>query len=137
MKNLTIIIIALLSSQVDVYSQKLNCNDFRLGKFELIDTENNIKYIYERFNTFQTEETFDLKTGKVIDEKGFYNIIWINECEYNLMSDTSKNKADETELYVNSKGGITSKITSIQENCATIFIRFENNDYHYKICKIK
>ncbi|WP_433764759.1 hypothetical protein [Flavobacterium ginsenosidimutans] len=89
MKFPIITTLLLLLSTINIYSQKLNCQDFRTGKFELIDELNQQKYIYERFKNFQTEETFDMKTGKVFEEKGYYILTWINDCEYNLKLDTT------------------------------------------------
>jgi len=42
----------------------LTCSDFKTGKFELVNSETNRKYIIQRNSEFQTEDTYDLKSGK-------------------------------------------------------------------------
>lgn len=138
MKPLIVTILLLLLSKFNIYSQKLNCKDFRTGKFELIDEQNNHRHVYERFEDYQTEETFDIKTGNVIEEKGFYIIKWINDCEYNLKLDTSRTKATDIALEVNSRGGVNSKIALIEGNCAILIVKIgdENFDDAYGMCKV-
>lgn len=129
----------LLFSTVNIYSQKLNCQDFRTGKFELIDEINQQKYIYERFENFQTEETFDMKTGKVVAEKGYYILTWINDCEYNLKLDTAKTKGSDVALAVNARGGVNSRIVYVDESCAIIAVTIadEKIETAYGMCKIE
>ena len=115
----------------------LNCSDFKIGKFELVNTENNRKYIIERNAEFQTEDTYDLKSGEKISGPKFYKIKWLKDCEYNLLIDTTKSKYDQTDLYINSKGGLNSKILKIENNCAKVITRFEDMKAEVKICKIK
>jgi hypothetical protein len=137
MKNLMIAIFGLFLIQSNIYAQTLKCEDFKIGSFELIDETNNIKYIFERFDDFQTEEGVDLKTGNVVAEKGFFKLKWIDNCSYNLLIDTNKTAAKDFELEANANGGVTSKIIDINGNCATIVCTLQNNVTKYKICKIQ
>lgn len=115
---------------------QLECTDFKNGKFELINTKDNKKYIIERKDSTQSEETFDLKTGKII-RKRFFNIKWINDCEFNLTIDTVKNKYDDLDIYINSKGGINNQILNIENNCANIRSSIDDFKIDCKVCKIE
>lgn len=115
----------------------LTCSDFKTGKFELVNSETNRKYIIQRNSEFQTEDTYDLKSGKKISGPKFYKIKWIKDCEYNLLVDTIKSKYDSTDVYINSKGGLNSKILKIENECATVNTIFEEMNVESKICKIK
>ncbi|MES2574805.1 MAG: hypothetical protein V4572_07670 [Bacteroidota bacterium] len=137
MKKLIAVLFGLFLIQSSIYGQTLKCKDFKTGKFELIDEKNNVKYILERFKTYQTEEGFDLETGKVVLEKAFLKLKWIDKCSYNLLLDTDKTVAKEDELAANARGGVTSKIVEINGNCATIICVLGNDEAKYKICKIK
>jgi hypothetical protein len=115
----------------------LTCSDFKTGKFELVNSETNRKYIIQRNSEFQTEDTYDLKSGKKISGPKFYKIKWIKDCEYNLLIDTTKSKYDETDLYINSKGGLNTTILKIENNCANLITRFEEMEIKAKVCKKK
>ena len=115
----------------------LKCDDFKTGTFEFISTKNDIKYIIERNSEFQTEESYNLKSGEKISGPDFYKIKWTKDCEYNLTIDTVKSKYDDTDLYMNSKGGINIKIIKIENNCATIMTSFEGVEVESKVYKIK
>lgn len=136
MKNLITAIFGLFLIQSNLYSQALKCEDFKTGKFEIIDQPNNIKYIIERFDDFQTEESVDLKTGNVVSEKGFFYLKWIDNCSFNLLIDTKKTEAKDFELKANEDGGVTTKIIEINGNCATIDCLIRDNVYRFEICKI-
>lgn len=138
MKTSIITILLLLLNKVNIYSQKLNCQDFRTGKFELIDEINQHKHVYERFENFQTEETFDMKTGAIVEEKGYYILKWINDCEYNLKLDVTKTKGDDIALSVNARGGVNSRIVFIDGSCAIIALTIadERIENVYGMCKI-
>lgn len=114
----------------------IRCEDFHIGKFELINTTTNRKYILTREKNSQSEETFDLKTSRAIGDKRFYNLKWINDCEYILLIDTLKSKFDETDIYINSNGGLKCRIAEIKNNSATIITSFENNSVKSVISKI-
>lgn len=137
MKKLIPAVFGLFLIQSNIYGQTLKCENFKTGKFELIDEKNNIKYILERFKDYQTEEGFDLETGKVVLEKAFLKLKWIDKCSYNLLLDTDKTEAKEHELEANAMGGVTSKIVEINGNCATIVCVLGDDEIKYKICKIK
>jgi len=118
-------------------SNNLKCSDFKTGKFELVNSETNRKYIIERNSEFQTEETYNLKSGKKISGPRFYKIKWKSDCEYNLLIDTIKSKYDETDLYINSKGGLNNKILKIENNCATVVTYFEEMNIEARVYKIQ
>lgn len=138
MKYLSITILLLLLGKVTIYAQKLNCENFKMGKFVLIDEENQHKHVYERFENYQTEQIFDIKTGKEIEEKGFFNLTWLSDCEYNLKMDTTKTKANDIALSVNSRGGVNSRIVFVEDNCAVIAVTIadEKIETAHGICKI-
>lgn len=120
----------------DKKKSQLECKDFKNGKFELINTEENKKFIIERQDSFQSEETYDLKTGKKI-RKRFFKIKWTSDCEFNVLIDTVKNKYDELDLYINSKGGVNNQILNIENNCANIRSSIGDFKIDCKICKIE
>lgn len=135
MKN--IILCFILLSFLGFKSENdLKCEDFHIGKFKLINKTDNRKYILKREKTFQSEETFDLKTGKKIGDKRFYNLKWMNDCEYILLIDTLKSKFDEDDIYINSNGGLRCRIAEIKSNSATIITSFEDNSVKSVISKI-
>lgn len=115
----------------------LKCIDFKTGKFELVNSKNNRKYIIERDTEFQTEYTYNLESGEKISEPRFFKIKWTSDCEYNLLVDTIKSKFDRTDVYINSKGGLNNKILKIENKCATVITIFEDMNIESKICKIK
>jgi hypothetical protein len=132
MKSIFLIPIFLFLNLKD---SNLKCSDFKTGRFELINTESNRRYIIERNSEFQTEDTYDLKSGEKISGPRFYKIKWLSECEYNLLLDTAKSSYDENDLYINSKGGLNSKILKINANCSTVITRFEGVGIEAKICR--
>ncbi|SFB69459.1 hypothetical protein SAMN05421876_101139 [Kaistella jeonii] len=113
----------------------LKCIDFHKGKFYLINKDTNRKYFISRKIDFQSEKTFNLKTGKKFSGIKNYKIKWKNDCEYTLIIDTSKKNIDETDLYINSNGGLNCKIVKIEGNCASVITSFENSTIESKICK--
>jgi hypothetical protein len=115
----------------------LKCIDFKTGKFELVNSKNNRKFIIERYTEFQTEITYNLESGEKISGPRFFKIKWTSDCEYNLLVDTIKSKYDSTDVYINSKGGLNSKILKIENECATVNTIFEDMNVESKICKIK
>lgn len=129
--------LSLFFESKDNNQSKSNCVDFKTGKFELTNTESNKKYIIERYSKFQIEEAYDLKSGERIGKAKIFIIKWNNECEYNLMIDTSKSDYDETDLYINSKGGLNCQIQKNEKNCATVITSLEDVNVKAKICKIK
>ncbi|MCD9854365.1 hypothetical protein LUD75_06595 [Epilithonimonas sp. JDS] len=135
MKNIILCFI-LLSFLGFKSKNNLKCEDFHIGKFELINKTDNRKYILQRQKTFQSEETFDLKTGKKIGDKRFYNLKWMNDCEYILLIDTLKSKFDEDDIYINSNGGLRCRINEIKSNSATIITSFHDNSVKSVISKI-
>ncbi|MES2836615.1 MAG: hypothetical protein V4667_03750 [Bacteroidota bacterium] len=68
-------LICKISSAQSVKNKKLNCKDFRTGKFEInIDT---IKVEIERSKKFQYEKVSSIGSAK-------YKITWPSNCEYVL-----------------------------------------------------
>lgn len=135
MKNL-FLCFALLSVVCFKNEHDLKCKDFHIGKFELVNKFDNRKYILDRKQNSQSEETFDLKTGKKIGNKRIYNLKWINDCEYILFIDTLKSNFDEADIYINSNGGLKCRIFKIKNNSATITTTFEDNSVESVISKI-
>lgn len=136
MKNIILCFVIFISLVSFKNESDLKCEDFHIGKFELVNKSDNRKYILERKQNSQSEETFDLKTGEKIDSKRVYNLKWINDCEYILLIDTLKSKFDEVDIYINSNGGLKCKIVKIKNNSATITTTFENNSVESVISKI-
>jgi len=135
MKNIILcfVVLSLVSFKNESH---LKCEDFHIGKFEIVNKSDNRKYILKRENNSQSEETFDLKTGKEIKGKRFYNLHWVNDCEYVLLIDTLKSKFDESDIYINSNGGLKCRIAEIKNNSATVVTSFENNSVESVISKI-
>ncbi|SEW25241.1 hypothetical protein SAMN05421841_1842 [Chryseobacterium wanjuense] len=117
-------------------NKRLNCIDFKIGKFQLINKDSKKKYLIERTKDFQIEQTFDLSTNKKIRKDRYYKIFWINDCEYSLILDTSKSEHDQIDLYINSKGGYKCSIKKIDNNCATVQTNVEGDNFISKVCKI-
>lgn len=117
--------------------KNLQCSDFKKGKFELIDLNSNTKSIIKRKGDLQTEEMYDMSSGEKISKTGYFKITWTNECEYNLMIDTIKNEINEVERYINSKGGVDTKITNINGKCAQITYSAGGQYFSAELCKIK
>lgn len=118
------------------FKNELKCDDFHYGKFEIINKIDNRKYILEREQNFQSEETYDLKTGKKIDSKRVHSLKWINSCEYILTIDTLKSEYDESDIYINNNGGLKCRITKIYGNSSKVITSFENKSVESVISKI-
>ena len=133
---LLLLIIVVFNQNENNLKKELKCSDFRNGKFELINLKNNKKFVIERHDEVQSEETYNLENGEMIGSKRFFKIKWISDCEYNILVDTVKTKCDKIDLYINSKGGVNTKIISIENNCANVGSTFENKTIEAKLCKI-
>jgi|GEM_PF-1407196 len=116
-------------------NQNFECKNFKTGKFELINSEENRKYIIERNTKIQIEKIFELSTNKKLKEDRYYEIVWENDCEYQLKLDTLKSKFDYNDLKINSMGGLQNKIIKIDKKCAEIQTTFQNLIANSKICK--
>ncbi len=119
------------------FQKKLDCKDFKSGTYESISKENNLKFLIIRENNQQIEKAIDLKTNKNIAEAKVSKIVWISDCEYKLLIDTIKTKANNIEKYINSNGGLKNKIVKIENNCATIETTFEATKMSLEYCKIR
>lgn len=137
MKFTSLLFLIILTSITNQKRSEINCSDFKIGEFELVNVEFNQKYIIKRERDSQTEQTYNLETGEKIGNDKFFKIKWVSECEYNLLIDTIRSKYDETDLFINSKGGLSSKILKIENNCASIITSLENKKLEGKLCKIK
>lgn len=114
----------------------LDCNDFKEGKFEIINPKVNRKYIIDRKENFQTEEVYDLEQDTLVRTR-YFKINWSSNCEYAIFTDTIKSKFDERDVYRNSIGGVKVKILSIDNNCATFSTTIEEHILYGEICKIE
>lgn len=117
--------------------EEMICSDFKTGQFELVNKKTNKKYIIHRSRNGQIEETFNLTTGKKIMKNRYYIIFWKNDCEYNLRLNLTKSKFDETDKYVNSKGGYNCTIKKIKGKCATVDTEFQGDVLTSEMCKIQ
>ncbi|WP_223560444.1 hypothetical protein [Chryseobacterium lathyri] len=63
-------------------------------------------------------------------------MVWINDCEYNLIPVISKS-SDEFDLYVNARGGYRCSIIALKGDCAVIETNFENEKFTSEICKAR
>ncbi|UTX49578.1 hypothetical protein [Chryseobacterium sp. MA9] len=111
------------------------CSDFKSGKFELLNKKTNKRYLIQRSNDFQVEETFDLSTNKKISKDRYYKILWKSNCQYILLLDLTKSQHDETDKYINSHGGYLCTIKKIEGKCAIIETQFEGDVFASEICK--
>ena len=135
-----VIYLFLLSNLFDSCSNEKNsliCNDFKSGVFESINQKTNLKFVIKREENSQDEYATNLKTNEVVVANKTSKIKWINDCDYVLFVDTNKNKTNEHEHYINSKGGLKNKILKIENNCATVETTFESNKLVLKYCKVK
>jgi hypothetical protein len=57
---------------------QLDCKNYKVGKFTLVDTIFNGKYLIERNDSIQIER--NLISGSTSK----YRVTWINDCQYNL-----------------------------------------------------
>jgi hypothetical protein len=115
--------------------QSLTCRDFKFGKFELKNINDNRKYIITRNQNFQIEEVYNLATNEKIKNDRYYIITWKNDCEYQLKMDTLKSEYDNFDLQVNSLGGLKNRILKIEGKCAEIETSLENQTSISKICR--
>lgn len=131
-----IIIIAVLQNLSTVIAQNLKCDDFKYGTFQLINTKAEREYKIIRKDKSQTEQTFDLISEKKIRSDRFFNITWRKNCEYILFINLDKSSHDDFDIYINSKGGLINTIIKIENKCAEIETRFEDQKSFSKICKV-
>jgi len=114
---------------------KLQCKDFKTGKFTIIDEGSKRRYLLKRSKYVQIEETFDLITNKKIKGDRYYKIIWKNECKYILILDTLKSEHDKVDLYINSMGGYKCLIKKIEKDYAIIETDVNGHSFISKIYK--
>lgn len=113
------------------------CSDFKSGKFELLNKKTNKRYLIQRSNDFQVEETFDLFTNKKISKDRYYKLLWKSNCQYILLLDLTKSQHDETDKYINSHGGYLCTIKKIEGKCAIIETHFEGDVFASEVCKVQ
>lgn len=125
-----------ISCEKVIDHKKIPCKDFKIGKFEIYNKNSNKKYLLERTKDFQVEKTVDLSTNTKSSNDRYYKISWKNDCEYNLILDTTRSQYDTIDLYINSKGGYHCLIKSIEGNCAIVETKVDGEDtFISKICK--
>jgi len=111
------------------------CSDFKSGKFELLNKKTNKRYLIQRSNNLQVEETFDLSTNRKIQKDRYYKILWRSNCQFTLLLDLAKSQHDETDKYINTHGGYLCTIKRIKGKCAVIETQFEGEVFASEICK--
>lgn len=126
---------SLLASSYEIVSKELSCNDFKNGKFILINKKTNKRYLIDKSKDFQKEEIFDLSTNVKLQEDRYYKVLWKNDCQFVLLLDLSKSEHDETDKYVNSHGGYLCTIKKIAGKCAIIATQFEGEIFTSEVCK--
>lgn len=125
-----------ISCEKVIDHKKIPCKDFKIGKFEIYNKNSNKKYLLERTKDFQVEKTLNLTTNTKSSNDRYYKISWKNDCEYNLILDTTRSQYDTIDLYINSKGGYHCLIKSIEGNCAIVETKVDGEDtFISKICK--
>ena len=72
------ILIVLMISGLNSYSQDSHCREYKTGKFQLIDKEQNLEFVIERNDTIQVER--NIKTEEIAK----FKIMWLNDCKYEL-----------------------------------------------------
>ncbi|WP_417237467.1 hypothetical protein [Bizionia paragorgiae] len=135
MKKHTILITIFLITVIKTNAQELTCEDFKIGKFYIPQTQEISKYTIEVSDSIiEMTDKRDLSIKKwiVVREKntqtewknGIGNgipehevIEWIDDCTYRLTYDSSKMELSENKKWVNENKGIVITKTKIEYNC--------------------
>ncbi|WP_417800604.1 hypothetical protein [Tenacibaculum sp.] len=135
MKKHTILITIFLITVIKTNAQELTCEDFKIGKFYIPQTQEISKYTIEVSDSIiEMTDKRDLSIKKwiVVREKntqtewknGIGNgvpehevIEWIDDCTYRLTYDSSKMELSENKKWVNENKGIVVTKTKIENNC--------------------
>ncbi|CAM1366456.1 conserved hypothetical protein [Tenacibaculum litoreum] len=135
MKKHTILITIFLITVIKTNAQELTCEDFKIGKFYIPQTQEISKYTIEVSDSIiEMTDKRDLSIKKwiVVREKntqtewknGIGNgipehevIEWIDDCTYRLTYDSSKMELSENKKWVNENKGIVITKTKIENNC--------------------
>ncbi|MEE3998810.1 hypothetical protein V1T75_00560 [Tenacibaculum sp. FZY0031] len=135
MKKHTILITIFLVTVIKTNAQELTCEDFKIGKFYIPQTQEISKYTIEVSDSIiEMTDKRDLSIKKwiVVREKntqtewknGIGNgvpehevIEWIDDCTYRLTYDSSKMELSENKKWVNENKGIVVTKTKIENNC--------------------
>jgi hypothetical protein len=142
------------------YSQDLNCNDFKKGKFFIpingktdtlfvfnekgiiiekveIPNEKSLKrYVVERNKNSQIEWNNNVNNEKPVHQK----IEWIGKCKYTLKKDENKHRLNDDDLFIINNGGLIVEKIEIKGKCMKYksTVEIKNNGGMYligKICK--
>ena len=123
-KNL--ILVLLLASVLQAYSQNLTCKDFHSGTF-LIPADSLVResYTVVRENNQQIE--YD-KEGV----KSIVDIEFIDECNYIMKANPKSEKFDAMAKYVNDSGGVKVSILEIRNDTLFYMGLLENDSIRYE-----
>lgn len=135
MKKHTILITIFLITVIKTNAQELTCEDFKIGKFYIPQTQEISKYTIEVSDSIidmTDKRDLSIKKWIVVREKntqtewknGIGNgvpehevIEWIDDCTYRLTYDSSKMELSENKKWVNENKGIVITKTKIENNC--------------------
>ena len=118
--NKTILLLILLVFSFTAFSQTLDCNKFREGKFRIADSRAGVVTIADRNSMYQTE------TSEVLKAVVRFRISWQDNCSYTLKLDKvmrNENKINfpsnleiKVKIIATSADGYTQETTSSLTN---------------------
>lgn len=114
-------LLSLLGS-LSVFSQSLDCEDFKDGIYYAeISEPINVKWKITRNGNQQIEEVIELpEEAKKIGyptEPQYQIIEWIDDCTYHSKYDGTKFKLSQSQKMMNDNGGVLTKIVKVEGNC--------------------
>ncbi|WP_348741975.1 hypothetical protein [Tenacibaculum sp. 190524A05c] len=128
------------------WTQKLSCNDFKIGTFYIPTTEEINKYRIEANDSIAEmiqKRDLSIKKWIVVRDKNTqiewtngigngkpeYEIIeWLDDCTYRLTYDATKSKLNDEKKWVNENNGIVVTKTKIENNCMFYTATMTTND---------
>ena len=124
------------------FSQKLKCEDFKIGNF-IITTEEfpgvEISIYRDETSQIEIKTTDNENQFEGVPEKIYEKIEWLSECRYKLTFDNSKGKPSEVSEFINTNGGIITDIISFEGNCyiyeASLMVDGKPQKIKGKVCK--
>ena len=129
---------------INCFGQELTCEDFKEGTFKIEVSEPvKIEWKIIRKGNEQTEIITEIP-GEYKDlgyptDPLYVKIEWIDDCSYRATYDESKSELTESQLFINSVGGITAEMIRIEGNCfyykSTMKVGKEEQVIEGKMCK--